>query len=80
LPRRHLFEFRRNVLDLIEAGRSVVEIAALLAVTAQSVSNWRKQDEIDRGVRSGMSMGDSAELSLTRKRIRELENELEITR
>lgn len=80
MPRRYPVEFRRKVLDLIEAGRPVAEIAAQLGITAQTVYNWRNQDQIDRGVRAGVSTSESAELSAARKRIRELETELEITR
>jgi len=80
VPRRYPVEFRRKVLDLIEGGKPVAEIAVQLGITAQTVYNWRNQDQIDRGVRAGMSTSESAELSAARKRIRELENELEITR
>lgn len=80
MPRTFPVEFRRKVLDLIDAGRSVAEIAAQLGVTAQTVYNWRNQDQIDRGVRAGISTSESAELSAARKRIREIETELEITR
>lgn len=80
MPRRYPVEFRRKVLDLIEGGKPVAEIAVQLGITAQTVYNWRNQDQIDRGVRAGMSTSESAELSAARKRIRELENELEITR
>jgi transposase len=41
VPRRYPVEFRRRVLDLIEAGRPVVEIAAQLGVSDQTVYNWR---------------------------------------
>jgi transposase len=80
VPRRYPVEFRRKVLDLIEAGRPVAEVAAQLGITAQTVYNWRNQDQIDRGVRAGTSTSELAELSAARKRIRELETELEITR
>ncbi len=58
----------------------MAEIAAQLGITAQTVYNWRNQDQIDRGVREGVSTSESAELSAARKRIRELETEVEITR
>jgi transposase-like protein len=80
VPRRYPVEFRRKVLDLIEAGKPVAEIAEQLGITGQTVYNWRNQDRIDRGVRAGMSTRESAELMAARKRIRELETELEITR
>jgi len=80
VPRRYPVEFRRKVLDLIEAGKPVAEIADALGITAQTVYNWRNQDQIDHGKRAGMSTTESAELTAARKRIRELETELEITR
>ena len=80
MPRRYPAEFRRKVLDLIQAGKPVAEIAAQLGVTAQTVYNWRNQDQIDRGVRAGTSTRESAELAAAKKRIRELETELEATR
>ena len=80
MPRRYPVEFRREVLDLIEAGKPVAEIAAQLGITGQTIYNWRNQDQIDRGLRAGVSTGESAELTAARKRIRELETELEVTR
>ena len=50
MPRRYPVEFRRKVLDLIEAGRPVVEVAEQLGITAQTIYNWRNQDQIDRGL------------------------------
>ncbi len=61
-------------------GKPVAKIATQLGITAKTLFDWRSQDEIDRGARSGMSTSQSAGLSALRQRIRELENELEITR
>ncbi len=80
MPRRYPVEFRRRVLDLIEAGKPVAEIAEQLGMTAQTVYNWRNQDQIDRGVRAGISTSESVALTAARKRIRELETELEVMR
>jgi transposase-like protein len=68
------------VLDLIEAGKPVAEIAEQLGITAQTVYNWRNQDQIDRGLRVGSSTSESAELTAAKKRIRELETELAVTK
>jgi transposase-like protein len=68
------------VLDLIEAGRPVVEIAVQLGVSDQTIYNWRKQDRIDRGLVAGVSTAESAALAAARKRIRDLETELAITK
>jgi len=68
------------VLDRIEAGKPVAEIAVLLGVSDQTIYNWRNQDRIDRGLRAGMSTVESAELAAARKRIRDLETELAVTK
>ena len=80
MPRRYPVAFRRKVLDLIEAGRPVAEIAEQLGVSDQTIYNWRNQDQIDRGLRAGVTTSESAELVAARKRIRELETELAVTK
>lgn len=80
MPRRYPTEFRRKVLDLIEAGRSVAEVAGQLEVSDQTIYNWRNQDLIDRGLRPGVTTAESAELAEAKRRVRELETELAVTR
>jgi transposase len=80
VPRRYPNEFRRKVLDRVEAGRPVVEIASQLGVSDQTIYNWRNQDRIDRGLRAGATTVELAELTAARKRIRELETELAVLR
>ncbi|GAA4551459.1 hypothetical protein GCM10023175_43310 [Pseudonocardia xishanensis] len=73
-------EFRRKVLDLIEAGRPVVDVARDLGISAQSIYVWRRQDRIDRGLEPGQSSGEQAELAAAKRRIAQLETELAIHR
>jgi transposase-like protein len=73
-------EFRRRVLDLVEAGRRVAEVAEDLGITEQTIYNWRRQDRIDRGLEAGLSTAERGELAAARKRIRELEAELAVHR
>jgi len=80
VPRRYPNEFRRKVLDLVEAGKPVAEIAELLGVTGQTIYTWRNQDLIDRGLRPGITTAESVELRAARRRIRELETELAVTK
>jgi hypothetical protein len=44
VPRSYPVEFRRKVLDLIEAGKPVAEIAERLGRHGQTIYNWRNQD------------------------------------
>ena len=66
-------EFRRKVLDLLEAGRSVADVAADLQISDQSIYSWRRQDRIDRGLVPGLTSVEKAELIAARKRIVDLE-------
>ena len=78
--RGHPVGFRRKVLDLIEAGKAVGEIADQLGLSGQTIYNWRNLHQIDRGQRSGVSTAESAELAVARTRIREPETELAVTK
>lgn len=78
--RGHPPEFRRKVLDLIEAGRPVVEVARDLGISARSIYVWRKQDRIDKGLGPGLSSAERSELSAAQRRIAELETELAVHR
>jgi len=73
-------KFRRKVLDLLEAGRSVADVAADLQISDQSIYSWRRQDLIDRGLMPGLTSVEKAELIAARKRIVDLETELKTTR
>jgi len=73
-------EFRRRVLDLIESGRKIADVATDLGISEQTIYSWRRQDRIDRGLEPGLATGERAELLAARKRIRELETELAVHR
>lgn len=73
-------EFRRKVLDLLAAGRSVASVAHDLDVSDQTIYNWRRQDRIDRGQAPGLTSAEKDELMAANKRIRELETELAVAR
>ncbi len=73
-------EFRRKVLDLLESGRKVADVARDLEISDQTIYSWRRQDRIDKGLDPGLTSGEKAELTAARKRIAELETELAIHR
>ena len=73
-------EFRRRVLDLLEAGRPVADVARDLQISDQTIYTWRRQNRIDRGLEPGTTTAEHAELVAARKRIRDLETELDIHR
>ena len=73
-------EFRRRVLDLVEAGRKVADVARDLGISEQTIYLWRRQDRVDRGLEAGLSSAERVELAAAKRRIRELEAEVEIHR
>jgi len=73
-------EFRRRVLDLLASGRRVTDLARDLRVSSQTIYIWRTQDRIDRGLDPGLTSAERTELAAAKRRIRELEAELEIHR
>jgi transposase len=80
VARSYAPELRRQVVELVRSGRSVGVVAAEIGVSEATVYRWRQQDRVDRGEQPGLSGVERVELALARRRIRELETELEITK
>ena len=80
MPKRYPPEFRRRVIELLRARGRGSEVAADLGVSAQTVYDWRRQEQIDSGLRPGVSSADHAELIAARRRIAQLESELAVVR
>ncbi|GMA42006.1 hypothetical protein GCM10025883_40510 [Mobilicoccus caccae] len=73
-------EFRRKVLDLLEEGRSVTQVAHDLDISQESIYTWRRQDRIDKGLLSGLTSQEKSELTAAKARIAQLETELQAAR
>lgn len=72
-------EFRRQILDLVRAGRTPEELAREFEPTATTIRNWVSQDELDSGRRTdGLTSEDRAELTRLRRENRVLREEREI--
>ena len=80
VARSYAPEFRRRVVELVRSGRAVSVVSAEIGVSEATVYRWREQDRVDRGEQPGLSSVERVELAQARRRIRELETELEITR
>ena len=52
MPRAYAPELRRRVMDLIESGRSVAEVAAMVEPTEQTIYNWWNRHLVDTGRRA----------------------------
>ena len=81
VPRPYPPEFRARAVALVRVGQAgQADRRTSSASIAGSLSNWVKQDQIDRGEIPGVTTSESAELRAARQRIRELETELAIVR
>jgi len=78
MPRKYPDEFRARAVALVRSGQTVTKTAEDLGITDSCLYGWVKQDRIDRGEIEGVSRAESRELRKTKRRIRELEDEVEI--
>jgi transposase len=78
MPRPFPAEFRMRAVALVRAGKPITTAAVELGVSAAAIHNWVCQDQIDRGERPGVTTPESMELAKAKKRIRQLETEVEI--
>jgi transposase-like protein len=78
--RRYPPEFRRRVLDLVEAGRKVAEIAGISGSAIRRSTRGDVRTASTAVSRRGLTTAEKAELVAARKRIRELEAELAVHR
>lgn len=71
-------EFRREALELVRSGRSIGDVAESLGVSAQTLRNWRRQDDVDVGRAEGLTSAEREELRRLRRDNRRLSQEREI--
>jgi transposase len=72
-------EFRRQMVELVRAGRTPEELSREFEPTAQSIRNWVEQADLDEGLRSdGLTTVEREELRRLRRENRQLREEREI--
>ena len=75
MPRSHPpypSEYRRQILELVRAGRSPEELAREFEPTAQTIKNWLKQADLDAGRRhDGLTTAERQELARLRRDLRQ---------
>jgi transposase len=80
MPSRYPAEVRRQVVDLARSGTRVAQLAETFGMTEATIYNWVNQEKIDRGEVAGQSTEQALELKAAKRRIRQLETELAVSR
>lgn len=80
MPRRYPSEVRRQVIELARSGTKVAQLAGTFGMSEATIYAWLKQDRIDRGEVEGLSTDQALELAAAKRRIRQLETELAVSR
>jgi transposase len=82
MPRTHqpyAAEYRRRIIELARAGRSINELAREFEPSANAIREWVKQAALDEGLRSdGLTTAEREELTRLRRENRMLREEREI--
>ena len=72
-------EFRRQMVELVRAGRTPEELSREFEPTAQSIRSWVVQSDRDEGRRSdGLSSPEREELRRLRRELKQVKLEREI--
>lgn len=82
MPRHHAPyppEFRRRMVELVRSGRTREELAREFEVSANSITNWVRQADLDEGRREdGLTTAEREELRRLRRENKQLRLEREI--
>ncbi len=74
-------EFRAEAVRLYHtSGKSLQEVAVDLGTTANSLREWVRRAEVEKGSQEGLTQDERAELSRLRREVRILKEERETLR
>ena len=72
-------EFRQQIIELARVGRTPEELSQEFEPSAQTIRNWMKQADLDKGLRSdGLTTPEREELRRLRRELRQVKLEREI--
>jgi transposase len=83
MPRPHPREFREDVIRVArgrEPGTRLADIAKDFGISESCLTNWLKAADVEDGIKPGTTAAENAELREAKKRIRLLEQEVEVLR
>ena len=77
--RKFSAEFKRDAVEIVNSSdKSIAQVARELGIYDSTLGSWVKQDEIDRGVRDGVSTSEREEVTELRRENARLRMEREL--
>lgn len=80
MPHRYPAALRRRVIELARSGTKIAQLAETFGMSDATIYNWLKQERVDRGEVEGLSIDQALELAAAKRRIKQLETELAVSR
>ena len=81
VPKAFPNEFRRDVVAVARKGEAPISrIAKDFGISESCLQRWLKIADVEDGIKPGITQADATELREAKKRIRLLEQEVEILR
>lgn len=80
MPHRYPAEVRFQVIELARSGTKVAQLAETFGMSDATIYNWLKQERVDRGEVPGLSTEEALDLTAAKRRIKQLETELAVSR
>ena len=81
MPKKYPPEFKADVARVARRGElTLAEVAADFDISVESVKRWKRQADIDEGIKDGLTSAEQAEVVQLRRQNRRLEMENEILR
>ena len=79
-PRRKFSdEFKRDAVEIVNSSdKSIAQVARELGIYDSTLGSWVKQDEINRGVRDGVTTSEREEVAELRRENARLRMEREL--
>ncbi len=72
-------EFRRQIVEMVRAGRTPEELSREFEPTAQTIHNWVRRIDLDEGRRAdGLTSAERDEVRRLRREVKQLKIEREI--
>ena len=79
MARRYAPEYRRQMVELVRAGRGAEELSREFGCSAQAIRNWVRRADVDEGrLADGLTTAERDELGRLRRENRRLREEREI--